>query len=221
MKKIITLLSLVVLFTGSAFAVPNLQIYIPGATYDASSETWITYEHTNFEVWIVAAKLDKGAIYDVTLVAALMGETPVDGALEITPDGGSTVTYNADDFTYGTPPSDGDDDDPNLPPHGVYPTDYVEMLATSVTTSGPFIEVQDYVPGGDGGTNLYGQIFKFNVTTTYDVVHFDAFGYYKDADDNLIKAPFSHDGETAVPEPATLLLFGIGLGAGYLRKKFK
>lgn len=217
MRRMIALLSLIIIFTGSAFAVPNLQIYIPGGTYDAGSETWVTYDHYNFEVWVVAANLDHGDIFDVTLVAALMGETPTDGALSITPDGGSTVTYNAADYTYGTPPTGPDD----IPGHGVYPTNYVEMLAASVTTSGPYVPVQDYIPGGDGGTSLYGQIFKFNVSTTYDVVHFDALGYYKDIDGKLIKAPFSHDGETTVPEPATLLLFGFGLGAGYLRKKFK
>ncbi len=221
MKKIIILLSLVVLFTGSAFAVPNLQVYIPGATYDASSETWVTYEHANFEVWVIAANLDKGAIYDVTLVAALMGETPVDGALEITllrddPLGDSTKIFNTNDYVDGTPPTGPKD----IPGHGVYPTNYVEFLAASVTTSDPY-PVQNYVPYDEEGISLYGQIFKFNVTTTYEIVHFDAFGYYKDVDGRLINAPFSHDGETAVPEPATLLLFGIGLGAGYLRKKFK
>ncbi|MEA1979765.1 MAG: choice-of-anchor N protein, partial [candidate division Zixibacteria bacterium] len=181
------------------------------------------YDHTDFEVWVIAANLDKGAIYDVTLVAALMGETPVDGALEITlhrddPLSDTTKIFNTDDYTLGTPPTNPDVAD--IGPHGVYPTNYVEFLAASVTTSNPY-PVQNYVPYDEEGTSLYGQIFKFNVTTTYDIVHFDAFGFYEDVDGSLINAPFSHDGETSVPEPATLLLFGIGLGAGYLRKKFK
>ncbi len=212
---IITILALMAM-ASTSFAVPNLQIYIPGAEYDATSETWITSE-ANHEVWVIAANLNHGDIYDIHLVASLVnGETPVDGALSITDEGSTTTVFNAADFAYGTPPTT----DP-MPYHGVFPADYAQMLVTSVTTSGPYIDVQDYIPSGDGGTSIYGQIFKFTVSTSYDAVHYNAYGFYDAADGKRIFAPFSHDGEFAVPEPATAILMGLGLVCAGIYRRFR
>ncbi|MDF1545253.1 MAG: choice-of-anchor N protein [bacterium] len=197
----------------TSMAVPNLQIYIPGGEYNAATETWTT-SSGNHEVWVIAANLDKGELYDIQLVASLLnGDQPGDGTLSITDEGGATTNFSATDFSYGTPPVS----DP-LPGHGVFPTNYAQLLVTSVT-SGPYQLVNDYVPGDDGGTSLYGMIFKYTVSTTYDVVHYDAYGFYNDADGRRVSAPFSHDGQYGVPEPTTALLFGLGmLGAGIVRK---
>ena len=202
----------VLLFAATSFAVPTLQIYSPDATYNHNTESWQIFDD-EFELYVVVANLNKNAIYDVTLVAALaQSDTPVDGALTI-----EGTTLNAADFEYGTPP----ESDP-LPPHGVYPTNYAEFLVASVTTPGPFVEVPDYSPDPDAGTSLYGQVFKFNVTTTYEFVQFDAYGFEGSPDGKRIKAPFSHDAHTGdVPEPTTLALFGLGLAAAGLMKKKK
>ncbi len=204
----LTILAALLIAT-SSFAVPNLQLYSPDAVYNEATESW-QINASEFEIWVVAANLNKNDIYNITLVAALaQDDTPTDGALTI--DGN---TYNAADFDYGTPP----DIDP-LPPHSVYPTNYAEFLVASVTTSGPFVEVPDYSADVAPGSSLYGQVFKFNVSTSYEFVQIDAYGFLGARDGKRIKAPFSHDAQV-VPEPITLALFGLGLAAaGFMRKK--
>ena len=48
-------------------AIPNLQIYIPGATYDIETETWVI-ESYSYDLMVIGANLD---IYDVKIAIAV------------------------------------------------------------------------------------------------------------------------------------------------------
>ncbi len=215
MRKILLGLLPLVFLVPSAFAVPNLQLFIPGATYDPTTETWVTGSN-DFDLWVEAGNLDKGQIFNIFLTAALApGVSPVDGALEITNlQTNVAKTFNVGDYFFGTPPPGNS----QLPPHGIFPTNYTQLLVTN-ETSAPFVDVFDNV---DGGGPTPGNIFQFHVHTTYDFVHFDAYGYIQDPTGKFIFAPFSHDAQKSgppIPEPATMLLFGVGLaGAGLVKR---
>lgn len=84
--KYLALITLVVLSLGtSAWAIPNLQIYIPGAEYvvetDADGNTWETWviNSLNYELWVIGANYD---IFDVKFAAAV--PTDQDGTIEVT-----------------------------------------------------------------------------------------------------------------------------------------
>lgn len=211
MKKVLLLASTVIVLTlsfQSAMAIPALQVYIPGATWDAPSQTWVT-SSGDFELWIIAANTDSKPIYDLTMVFALaQGAAPVTDALSI--DGTYYNTYSS-----GTPPSWGD----NMgayPPHGVYPTNYLEYGIASLVDTYP--ETVHNMQPGQFDDSAPGKIFKFDIITTYEWLHIDGYGFHDESDGHFKFVPNSHDG-LVVPEPGTLLLLGSALAlAGAVRR---
>jgi PEP-CTERM motif len=211
MKKLLLATLLLAILAPAAFAVPALQVYMPGGTYNSSTDTWES-AGLSFEIWVIAANIDSKPLYDITLVAALgKGVAPVNDGLNI---GGHS--YQSNEFAFGAPP-DGDPDN-SLPPHDIYETNYAEFSIGN--SSGPFETVYDMEPGGGGSAT--GRIYKYQVEVTgYDWVHFDAYAY--NDRERRIFAPFSHDGETgsSIPEPATMVLMGLGLAGAGLARRFR
>ena len=139
---------------------------------------------------------------------------------------GETIEIS-EDMTYGTPPAGSVE---VLPPHSVFDTFYIEYAVNDpdwidITSWDPadIDETFNIQPGEWVDGNIY-EADKdiFYIPFLVDArlldeeyqVHFDI--YYLD-DGELVFDPFSHDVQTIgggvaeVPEPSSLLLFGIGM----------
>lgn len=213
--------ALLIASANGAAAVPTLQLYIEGATYDVVTETWVTTSNT-FNLWVIGIS----PVDDVKLsVAYMTGET---GSISLTPttagdfDGvlgdDDTSTPSAPVFTYasadGETPTRGDGS--SLPAHGIYVSgvSFLEFnLGDFTLTDSPIGDYQ----GLPSSFPDVGQINVYEVTITglESGVHFDAYDHTVTGKDGAqvkyVFAPFSHDAE--VPEPSTLLLLGTGFVA--------
>jgi hypothetical protein len=206
-------------FGQTALAIPSLQTFIPGASWNAATETWVTTAGS-FEIWVIAANTLSKPLYDLTLVGALMpNQTPTIGALSIN---GSDINS----FNLGTPPSWGESAG-DYPPHSVYPTHYFELSIASLVNTAP--ETVHNMQPGEYGDTAPGQIFKFQVTTSYDWLHFDSYAFLRESDGQFKFSPNSHDSEKgpgtppppSIPEPSTMLLFGSALALVGVVRKFQ
>ncbi len=224
MKRIVlgTVFLFIALST-SAFAVPGLQLFIDGATYDDVTGTWITTSNT-FDLYVIA----KDGMQDVHVAMAIE-----DFAMNDDPNAAGVAVNGVGSYapwTYGYAPLDNDPSiwnggSADLAKHGVYPAWYSEFYAGSFGNSGKIGDATggnwSPVSGGVAPGNTYGSWRKFSIEVLgTHAIHFDA--YTLNADGTIDQfAPFSHDA-AAVPEPTSLALFGLGLaGAGYFRRKKK
>jgi hypothetical protein len=231
----------------TAAAVPLLQLDIAGGHYDAATQT-IMSNGPVFSLTAVLtpqqgatqAQID-ALLADTYYVSGALTPQygPAGGSLGSFSFGGTTDDVTQDMF-YGTPPMDtlGLARDPgDLQPHGIYPTYFDEFgFQFSPTNRAVEYNTADN-PGGLTpsaiGTSYYA---SFAVDTRLldpnYFIHFDLYdtlvhncGKGKtsaacvDIDVNHF-APFSHDAQSSppVPEPATMLLIGSGIGAGILRR---
>jgi hypothetical protein len=234
----VAVLGVALLWATSAFALPALQIYIEGATYDNLTETWVSQSTGPIRLWTVAAVGQFGPISDVKLAIAYESGLTPSFALS----GSSTGGYNgfadpstASDPTFNKTVTDGSapvlGDGSSLPTHGIYGsgTTWSEYLL------GDFTLADSYIADFNGSTdNPVSSMSKMGQINVYEInvadvaagtaFHFDLYDHYfnQRGDAKYVFAPFSHDGETTtVPEPGTLALVGMGFAglAARLRRR--
>lgn len=244
MKKIAVcsffILFLLVNLACSAWAIPHLQIYIPGASYDERTETWVINSY-DYDLWVIGANVN---IYDVKFAAAVPKNE--DGKINVTWDYGKLVdkddVLKEPDFSEtlfeSTPFTDkpvnlsnGDPtvsftpdgiplmgDGSEVPRGGVFPTSYYEYFIGDFGTGQT---VQNYIPGDEWGDQAKGETKKFHISVSdyswVDIVAYDHYiksenrGKSKKDQNHYIFSPFSHDGGSQVPVPAPILLLGSGI----------
>jgi hypothetical protein len=209
---------------GPADALPDLQIYIEGATYDGPSETWVLTTAGSFDLWVIGDVGDKGAINNVFLsVAFASGLSPIitltptttggfQGFTDPSTPGAATLVANpmSDvpggvancglNGTNGNLPclSDGT----SLPSHDIYGagTDWREFALGNFTlTDSPTADFNGATVPPVPDAAKVGQINVYTVSITgvptTTVFHFDTFDTVVGAN-HASNAPFSHDGET-------------------------
>ncbi|MCK5494548.1 MAG: choice-of-anchor N protein [Candidatus Omnitrophica bacterium] len=246
MFKKLLILSVMCLIGVNAFAVPALQLYMPGATYyevspwfPETGETWITMDNP-FELWVVGGSKNGGInrIFDVTLYMSILDTDYVkldatinDPLITIKSIDFGTV-YEKELLISGFTVEKLVPDVLNK--HGIYPAHYASILLPDLLVGIADEDIYDYQPTGDisdlGTDKGDIQSFVIDYDPILQFIHFDLTGsYYKDEDKDKITltvAPYSHDADVlpgVIPEPATILLMLSGLlgmfGIKFGRKK--
>ncbi len=233
MKKILLALTIGLLIAPAANAVPDLQLFIDGATYDLDTQTWVLATTGSVDLYVISAN----ETHDDVIVSMALG-----GFGEFDDPTGVSITGFGEysDWSWGYAPIDLVYDDEweggsELPRHGIFPTWYAEA---NTEDYGLGDMVGDVQPGPDswnpvtdaGPHNAQGEFKLFSLSIDAPLgtsVHFDAYTLMPEGvlADLVIDefAPFSHDGTTTiVPEPGTILLMStglLGMGLSAIRRR--
>ncbi len=234
MKTILLVLTIGLMTAPATYAVPHLQLFIDGATYDWDTQTWVLASTGSVDLYVISANEEHtGVIVSMALSGFGEFEDPT-SSVSVTGFG-----YDQSIWDYGFGPIttvetwDGSDD---LPRHGIFPTWFAEVNTEDYNMSQDVGDVQpgpdfwDPSPDGSGPANARGEVRVFNLSIDAPLgtsVHFDAYTLMNEGllADIVIDefAPFSHDATTTiVPEPGTILLMStglLGLGLSAIRRR--
>jgi len=229
-RSFLLVCAFLVLFGGTAFAIPALQLDIKGGTYDLSTETIIA-QNDPFMLYALLKPTSGAPLTDTYYISAALvpktGPDPLPGGGSFT-FAGTTIDVTKD-MVYGVPPLETNlsYDHGDLAKHGIFLTYFAEFsFQFNASNRATVYNTQD-TPGAGPTPNPFGGMYfqAFSVDTTglapgY-AIHFDLYneelhrlcGGGTDIDIDKF-APFSHDAQsppTRVPESGALLLFGTGL----------
>jgi PEP-CTERM motif-containing protein len=221
-NTIFGLIAASLLAASTAHAIPALQLYSPDAIYDVNSQSWIINKST-FELYVIGdVEKVQGTIYDVDLVASVYGSG---GSITITPN-----------LAIDSTPEDAAAYD-----QVIHHAEYANADDHFFYHLGNFDQtndlIYDYTDPNSSSTE-HGQILALTVSVSgYEAVHFDAFDHYLTGGNGNgaqasfqvhsqgVFAPFSHDATDGTPpdapEPGSMLLVGLGLGAAALSGRRK
>ncbi len=181
---------MVFLMTGAAHAVPALQLYIPGSTYDYDTETWVSTDTSSPLQVLGASRPNQSVIDDLYLHVAIPQDQWSVGATATLSGPGYESGVTISDWDFGTP--DG------ISQHGIYDTYYKSLQLPTMDVAGGTDVVIDHVPEGDGGSTT-GVIYEYMVDYSgTSGLHFDVSGLsFNPNSGNWLPrfAPYSHDAE--------------------------
>lgn len=233
MSPIRLLAAALFLLSGAAYAIPELQLTIPGGSYNNGTQTTVA-SGQSFTLYALFDPKQDDLTTNFYISASLeagTGDSPVTGAVA---NGGSFIfagnTVNvAGDMVNGTPGG--------LPTHGDFPTWYYVSapFTFSILNQTAAFDAQTSTPASISGGCLSNCIYftSFGIDTSllnpnYSI-HFDLFDQATLDGANGISAPFSHDAQSAlggcgralcldpkpdvVAEPTSLALIAIAVAA--------
>jgi len=228
----IVVLTAIVAFTGSAWGIPALQLYVEGATYDAATESWVVADGSGgpIRLWCIGNTDGPGSHGDILnvrlAIAYYHADAPV--TIGITPSttggyGGFTDPSTPSGATLIQTVTDGSvpqlSDGGDLPSHGIYGAgvDWQEFALGDFTLNdSPIADfITAFPTSGLHANSAQINVYEIDVSGA-DWFHFDLYDSTQ-SPTQAVFAPFSHDaeggGNPPVPEPGTVALVGLGIVA--------